>query len=271
MKTKEGRMKKTIKTIKSMKLKGEKITALTAYEALFAGFLDESEIDVILVGDSAGMVFAGHETTIPVTMDEMVYHTRSVRRAVKNALLVADMPFMSYQTCVQDALCNAGRLLKEGGAEAVKMEGGNRIIEQVKACVDAGIPVMGHLGMTPQSVNQFGGFFTQGKKNNEADLMLQDALELEKAGVFAIVLEKIPAELAKVISEALSIPTIGIGAGPGTDGQILVTQDMLGMYEKFKPKFVRRYAELATDIKNAIKKYSQDIKNFNFPNKDESF
>jgi len=254
-----------------MKKNGVRITALTAYETLFAGFLDDSDIDIILVGDSAGMVFAGHETTIPVTMDEMVYHTRSVRRAVKNALLVADMPFMSYQTSVQDALQNAGRLLKEGGAEAIKMEGGDRIIEQVKACVDAGIPVMGHLGMTPQSVNQFGGFKTQGKKDNEALKLRQDALDLEKAGVFAIVLEKIPATLAKEITKDLKIPTIGIGAGPDTDGQILVTQDMLGMYEKFTPKFVRRYAELSTEIKTAIKKYADDIRDGKFPNEDESF
>ncbi|MCF7832747.1 MAG: 3-methyl-2-oxobutanoate hydroxymethyltransferase [Candidatus Marinimicrobia bacterium] len=264
-------MKKTIKTLKSMKEKGEKITALTAYETLFAGLLDDSDIDLILVGDSAGMVFAGHETTIPVTMDEMIYHTRSVRRAVKNALLVADMPFMSYQTSVQDALQNAGRLLKEGGAEAIKMEGGSRIVEQVKACVEAGIPVMGHLGMTPQSVNQFGGFKTQGKKDDDAEILKKDALELEKAGVFAIVLEKIPAELAKMISEALTIPTIGIGAGPHTDGQILVTQDMLGMYEKFKPKFVRLYASMAAEIKSAVKEYAKDIREGNFPNKDESF
>jgi len=254
-----------------MKTKGEKIAALTAYEALFAGFLDDSDIDFILVGDSAGMVFAGHETTVPVTMDEMVYHTRSVRRAVKNTLLVADLPFMSYQTSVEDALRNAGRLLKEGGAEAVKMEGGKRILEQVKACVDAGIPVMGHLGMTPQSVNQFGGFKTQGKKSNEAEKLKHDALALQRAGVFAIVLEKIPSELAKEISEELEIPTIGIGAGKDTDGQILVTQDMLGMYEKFKPKFVRLYARLAGEIKKAVGDYSKDVKDSRFPNKDESF
>ena len=264
-------MKKTIKTILSMKKNGVRITALTAYEALFAAFLDDSDIDIILVGDSAGMVFAGHETTIPVTMDEMIYHSKSVRRSVKNALLVADMPFMSYQTSVQDALQNAGRLLKEGGAEAVKMEGGDRIIEQVKACVNAGIPVMGHLGMTPQSVNQFGGFKTQGKKDNEAFQLKQDALDLEKAGVFAIVLEKIPAALAKDISKDLKIPTIGIGAGPHTDGQILVTQDMLGMYEKFKPKFVRLYAKLAEEIKTAVKNYADDIREGKFPNEDESF
>lgn len=254
-----------------MKQKGEKISALTAYEALFAGFLDECDIDFILVGDSAGMVFAGHETTVPVTMDDMVYHTKSVRRAVKDTFLIADLPFMSYQTSVEDALRNAGRLLKEGGAEAVKMEGGKRILEQVKACVDAGIPVMGHLGMTPQSVNQFGGFATQGKKNDDAENMKKDALALQEAGVFGIVLEKIPAALAKDISESLDIPTIGIGAGPYTDGQILVTQDMLGMYEKFKPKFVRLYAKLAGEIKEAVNHYSRDVKNSIFPSEEESF
>lgn len=254
-----------------MKKKGEKITSLTAYEALFAGFLEECGIDFILVGDSAGMVFAGHETTVPVTVDDMVYHTRSVRRVLKETLLVADLPFMSYQTSIEDALRNAGRLLKEGGAEAVKMEGGIRILPQVKACVEAGIPVMGHLGMTPQSVNQFGGFKTQGKKSDEAEALKQDARALQEAGVFAIVLEKIPAALAKEISLELDIPTIGIGAGPDTDGQILVTQDMLGMYEKFKPKFVRLYARLAGEIKEAVNHYIDDVKNVSFPDKEESF
>ena len=254
-----------------MKNKGEKITALTAYEALFARFLDECDIDCVLVGDSAGMIFAGQETTLPVTMDDMIYHTRSVRRAITNALLVVDMPFMSFQVSIQDALCNAGRLCKEAGAEAVKMEGGQRIVPQVKACVEAGIPVMGHLGMTPQSVNQFGGFKIQAKKNDDAEKLKQDALALQDAGVFAIVLEKIPSVLAKEVTELLSVPTIGIGAGPHTDGQILVTQDMLGMYEKFKPKFVRRYAELAHDIKSAISHYAKDVKASQFPNEEESF
>lgn len=268
---KEVDMKTTTKSLTKMKIKGEKITALTAYEALFASYLDEAGIDFILVGDSAGMIFAGHDTTLPVTMDEMTYHTRSVRRSVKNALLVADMPFMSYQISVEDALRNAGRLLKEGGAEAVKMEGGIRIVEQVKACVDAGIPVMGHLGMTPQSVNQFGGFKTQAKKTDDAEILRNDALALEKAGVFAIVLEKIPAELAKEVSQLLSVPTIGIGAGNDCDGQILVTQDMLGMYEKFKPKFVRHYAELSKTIKAAIGNYEKDVKSGSFPSEEESF
>jgi 3-methyl-2-oxobutanoate hydroxymethyltransferase len=217
------------------------------------------------------MVFAGHETTVPVTMEEMIYHARSVRRAVAKALLVADLPFMSYQVSVEEALKNAGRLMKEGGAEAVKMEGGKRILAQVGACVKAGIPVMGHLGMTPQSVNQFGGFRTQGKELEEARQLREDALALQDAGAFAVVLEKIPAELAKEISEALHIPTIGIGAGKYTGGQILVTQDMLGMYEKFKPKFVRRYAELAGEIRSAVEAYAEDVKKGRFPEKDESY
>jgi len=264
-------MKRTVLTIQSMKDKGEKITALTAYETLFAAYLDACGIDIILVGDSAGMVFAGHDSTIPVTMEDMLYHTRAVKRAVREALLVADLPFMSYQVSVEDALRNAGRLLQEGGAEAVKMEGGKRILPQVAACVEAGIPVMGHLGMTPQSVNRFGGFATRGKDNAEADTLKQDALLLEKAGAFSIVLEKIPAKLGKEISEMLRIPTIGIGAGLYTDGQILVTQDMLGMYEKFKPKFVRRYADIATEIKRAVNTYAEDVKQGRFPAEEESF
>lgn len=264
-------MKITTKTLIKMKNKGEKITALTAYEALFASYLDEVGIDFILVGDSAGMIFAGQDTTLPVTMDEMIYHTRAVKRSIKNALLVADMPFMSYQVSVEEALRNAGRLLKEAGAEAVKMEGGMRILEQVKACVDAGIPVMGHLGMTPQSVNQFGGFKTQAKKSNDAEILKNEALALEKAGAFAIVLEKIPADLAKEVSQLLTIPTIGIGAGKDCDGQILVTQDMLGMFEKFRPKFVRLYAEIAKNIKNALGDYARDVKAGTFPNEEESF
>jgi len=264
-------MKRTVLTIRSMKEKGEKITALTAYEALFAAYLEDCGIDIILVGDSAGMVFAGHDSTIPVTMEDMLYHTRAVRRSVREALLVADLPFMSYQVSVEDALRNAGRLLQEGGAEAVKMEGGTRILPQVRACVEAGIPVMGHLGMTPQSVNQFGGFATRGKDNAEAETLKQDALALQEAGVFSIVLEKIPAALAQEISEMLRIPVIGIGAGVHTDGQILVTQDMLGMYEKFKPKFVRRYAALSAEVRRAVSAYAEDVKNRRFPDKEESF
>ncbi|MFO7841213.1 MAG: 3-methyl-2-oxobutanoate hydroxymethyltransferase [Fidelibacterota bacterium] len=264
-------MKRNIRSLQKMKTKGEKITALTAYETLFAGYLDMCEVDFILVGDSAGMVFAGHETTIPVSMEDMIYHSRSVRRAVSNALLVVDMPFMSYQVNTEDALRNAGILMKKGGAEAVKMEGGIRILPQIKACVTAGIPVMGHLGMTPQSVNQFGGFRTQGKSSEDAEKLKNDALAVQDAGAFAVVLEKIPSELAGEITKLLRIPTIGIGAGKDTDGQILVTQDMLGMYEKFKPRFVRRYAHLAKEIKKAVGTYVEDVKKGRFPDQKESF
>lgn len=264
-------MKITVKTLQKMKEKGEKITALTAYETLFAGYIDSAGIDVILVGDSAGMVFAGHNTTIPVTMEDMIYHSRSVKRAVKNALLVVDLPFMSYQISVEEALRNAGRLVKEGGAEAVKLEGGKSVAAQVKSCVEAGIPVMGHLGMTPQSVNRFGGFKTQGKSSEDAKKLKEDALAIQEAGAFSLVLEKIPAALAEEITDMLQIPTIGIGAGEHTDGQILVTQDMLGMYEEFKPKFVRLYANLAQDIRKAVARYATDVKNGVFPSEDESY
>jgi 3-methyl-2-oxobutanoate hydroxymethyltransferase len=264
-------MKITVKTLQKMKKAGEKITALTAYETLFAGFIDSAGVDVILVGDSAGMVFAGHQTTIPVTMEHMIYHAQSVKRAVKNTLLVVDMPFMSYQIGREEALRNAGRLVKEGGAEAVKLEGGKEFSAQVKACVEAGIPVMGHLGMTPQSVNKFGGFTTQGKSAEEAQKLKDDALAIQDAGAFSIVLEKIPAQLAKEITEMLHIPTIGIGAGVHTDGQILVTQDMLGMYEEFKPKFVRLYATLAEDIRAAVSRYADDVRKGEFPSDKESY
>ncbi|MDD3095684.1 MAG: 3-methyl-2-oxobutanoate hydroxymethyltransferase [Candidatus Neomarinimicrobiota bacterium] len=264
-------MKITVKSIMAMKQKGEKITALTAYEALFAGFIDSAGIDVVLVGDSAGMVFAGHDTTIPVTMDDMVYHAGSVRRSVKNALLVVDMPFMSYQVSVEEALRNAGRLVKEGGAEAVKLEGGRSVVPQLRACVEAGIPVMGHLGMTPQSVHRFGGFLTQGKSPEAARMLLEDALAVQEAGAFSLVLEKIPAALAAEITQKLEIPTIGIGAGVHTDGQILVTQDMLGMYEKFKPKFVRLYARLAEDIRTALNRYAEEVRAGAFPADEESY
>ncbi len=263
--------KTTIKTLRKMKKHGEKITALTAYDSLFAGFLEESEIDVILVGDSVGMVYAGQETTIPVTIDEIIYHTKAVKRSVKNSLLVADMPFMSYEVNPDETLINAGRILKESGAESVKMEGGKEIADSVTRCVNAGIPVMGHLGLTPQSIHKFGSYKVQGKSKKAGEKLLKDAIVLQKAGCFAIVLEKIPALLAKEISEKLDIPTIGIGAGKHTDGQILVTYDMLGMFEKFKPKFARRYMELATEIKKSIKEYVKDVKDNNFPSKDESF
>ncbi len=263
--------KVTVNTLQQLKEKGEKITALTAYDAIFAAYLDEAGLDIILVGDSVGMVVAGHETTLPVTLDEIIYHTKAVRRAVKRALLVADMPFLSYQISETDALANIGRVMKETGAECVKIEGGRHVAPLVERCSEIGIPVMGHIGMTPQSVHRFGGFLTQGTSEEQEAILLEDAAALEKAGAIAIVIEKIPAAPAGKISRSLTIPTIGIGAGPETDGQILVTQDMLGMYDKFHPKFVRRYLELASEIKSALGEYIKDVKNTSFPSSGESY
>jgi len=261
----------TVLEIVAMKKRGEKITSLTAYDFLFASILDEAGIEIVLVGDSGAMVFAGHDTTLPITLDEMIYHTRAVRRGVKRALLVADMPFLSYQVSPEEALRNAGRCLKEGGAEAVKLEGGERVVDAIRRMVDAGIPVMGHLGLTPQSVNAFGGYGLQGASAKAAEGLLNDAKLLEQAGVFAIVLEKIPAQLAKQISESIAVPTIGIAAGPHCDGQVLVTHDMLGLYEKFRLKFVRRYAEVGSTIREAAQSFAQDVKSGSFPSADESY
>lgn len=263
--------KMTVPALQQMKQRGEKIAALTAYDFLLAALLDEAGIELMLVGDSGAMVFAGHVTTIPMTMDEMLYHTRVVRRGVRRALLVADMPFLSYQTSPEDAIRNAGRLLKEGGAEAVKVEGGEYLAETIARLTQAGIPTMGHLGLTPQSIHLFGGYRVQAKEEAAAEHLLHDAQILEQAGIFALVLEKIPATLARQVSEKLKIPTIGIGAGNECDGQILVTHDMLGLFEKFKPKFVRRYAELAGEIRQAVAHYVADVKETNFPNEKECF
>lgn len=260
-----------INTLLQKKQKNEKITALTVYDYTFAYLMDEAEIDLLLVGDSLGNVIAGHETTVPVTMDEMIYHTKCVSRGVKRSLLVADLPFMSYQVSMEEAVYNAGRLMKEGGAEAVKLEGSHINLPTIEHLTKIGIPVMGHLGLTPQSVNQFSGFGVRGKNENEAANLLQSAKDLEAAGVFAIVLEKIPAKLATEISNNLSIPTIGIGAGAGCDGQILVTYDMLGLFDKFKPAFVRHYRKLGDEVRNAVREYCDDVKSGDFPNKDESY
>ena len=260
----------TVPTI--MKMKGHTpIAALTAYDALMADILDRSGIDIILVGDSAGMVMGGAENTLAVTMDEMLMYTRSVRRGVNHALLVADMPFLSYQTSPAEAIRNAGRFLQEAGAEAVKLEGGEAMAETIHKLVSVGIPVMGHLGLTPQSIHQLGGYGIQGRDKILADKLKKEALLLQKAGVFSLVLEKMPSALAQQISNSLQIPTIGIGAGRGCDGQILVSHDMLGLYDKFKPKFVRRYAELSTDVMNAFVDYIEDVKSGKFPNDDESY
>jgi len=264
-------VKITVPDIMAMKANAEKISMLTAYDALMAEILDTAGIDIILVGDSGAMVMAGHENTLSITMDEMIFYTKSVKCGVSHALLVADMPYLSYQISTEKALENAGRFLKEGAAEAVKVEGGQAIASTINKMVDIGIPVMGHLGLTPQSIHAFGGYKVQGMKQEHADRMINDAKVLEQAGVFCIVLEKIPAELAKQITAAITIPTIGIGAGASCDGQVLVTQDLLGMFRKFKPKFVRRYAKIGDDIEKACKKYIRDVKSSKFPSDNESF
>ncbi len=265
------RKKITVPAIMAMKQRNEKIAALTAYDFLLAHLLDEAGLDLMLVGDSVAMVFAGHETTLPITLDEIIYHTRAVRRGVKNALLVADMPFLSYQVSPEQAVLNAGRLLKEGGAEAVKLEGGSVMAETIRRIVQVGIPVMGHLGLTPQSINAFGGYALQASQAESAKKLLEEALQLQEAGVFALVLEKIPATVAREVTQALQVPTIGIGAGPDCDGQILVTHDMLGLFEKFKPKFVRRYADVGRVMREACEAYRKEVKAGAFPAEQESY
>jgi len=261
----------TTHVLYAMKLKGEKIAMLTAYDFSFARLLDQAGIDVILVGDSASNVMAGHETTLPITLDNMIYHAASVVRATSRALVVVDLPFGTYQGDSKEALVSAIRIMKETGASAIKMEGGVEIKESIERMLSAGIPVMGHLGLTPQSIHQFGGYGLRGKEEDAAEILLRDARLLQEAGVFSIVLEKIPSDLAKNISASIAIPTIGIGAGPGCDGQVLVSHDMLGLYTKFKPKFVRRYAELGRTMREAFLEYIEDVKNHRFPNDDESY
>ena len=261
----------TTKTVMTMKANGEKIAMLTGYDFLMAKILDQVGIDIILVGDSLGNVVQGYETTLPVTVDEMIYHAKAVKRAVRNALIVVDMPFMSFQTSIDDAVRNAGRIMKEVGVGAVKLEGGAYIAEIVKHLVKIGIPVMGHLGLTPQAINKFGTYEVRAKTKAEAEELLQDARVLSDAGVFAIVLEKIPADLALKVTQSIPVPTIGIGAGPHCDGQVLVTHDMLGLTEEFKPRFVRRYAELAEILRNAFRGYIDDVRSTKFPEKKESY
>lgn len=271
MSTHSSTSKVTTEQLRRMKQRGEKIACLTAYDYIMAQLLDESEIDVILIGDSASTVFAGNDTTLPIRMEEMLYHVRVVAKAVQRALVVADMPFMSYQVSTDEALRNAGRFMQESNAEAVKLEGGTEFLPVIRRLVEVGIPVMGHLGLTPQSINKFGTYRTRGTDSKEAEAILSHAKALEKAGIFALVLEKIPAALAKRVSESLDIPTIGIGAGPMCDGQILVTHDMLGLYEKFSPRFVRKYAELANIMRDAFSRYKTDVKNRSFPTDKESY
>ena len=244
---------------------------LTAYDYTLAKIVDSGGIDVILVGDSASNVMAGHETTLPITLDQMIYHTASVVRAVDRALIVADMPFGTYQGNSKEALNSAIRIMKETGAHSVKLEGGNEILESIERILTAGIPVMGHLGLTPQSIYKFGTYTVRAKEEAESKKLIEDALLLEKAGCFAIVLEKIPAKLAKKVAEQLSIPVIGIGAGSDVDGQVLVLHDMIGMTHEFNPRFLRRYLNLYTDIKEAVSQYVSDVKTLEFPNEKEQY
>ncbi|MBE2280554.1 MAG: 3-methyl-2-oxobutanoate hydroxymethyltransferase [Ignavibacteriaceae bacterium] len=259
------------KTLNLMKRDGIKISALTAYDFITAKLLDEAGIDLILVGDSLGNVFQGNETTLPVTMDEMIYHTKAVSKGVSRAMLIVDLPFMSYQLGADEAFRNAGRILKETPAGGVKLEGGKRVAESIMKITDAGIPVMGHLGLTPQSIHKFGSYKQRGTEEDEAAEIIEDAKILEQAGAFSIVLEKIPAKLAKTITESISIPTIGIGAGHFCDGQILVTPDMLGLNKEFHPRFVRYYANLADVLHDSFKKYIEDVRNSDFPSDNESY
>ncbi|MEE1352037.1 MAG: 3-methyl-2-oxobutanoate hydroxymethyltransferase [Clostridia bacterium] len=264
-------MKITSADFRTMKNSGDKISMVTAYDYSTARLVDESGIDSILVGDSLGMVMLGYPDTLSVTMEDMIHHCSAVVRGAKNALVICDMPFMSYQTSVYDAVKNAGRLIKEGRAAAVKLEGGTEFAEHIKAIVNASIPVCGHLGMTPQSVNAFGGFKVQGKTVEAAKKLITDALALEQAGAFAIVLECVPAELAEYISKLLSIPTIGIGAGVGCDGQVLVYQDLTGIYNDFTPKFVKCYLNAGEMIRNAFVDYNYEVKHGKFPTAEHSF
>lgn len=264
-------MKFTTNSFKTAKQNGEKISMLTAYDYTTAKLIDESGINAVLVGDSLGMVILGYEDTLAVTMEDMIHHASAVCRGVKNAFVVVDMPFMSYQTSVYDAVKNAGRLIKQTGADAVKLEGGVKFKEHIRAIVDASIPVMGHIGMTPQSVNSFGGFKVQGKTIEAAKNIIADAKALEDAGAFSVVLECVPWKLAKYISENISIPTIGIGAGNGCDGQVLVYQDMLGMYPDFTPKFAKRFSDVGQDMKNAFVRYDEEVKNGTFPSQEHTF
>lgn len=264
-------MKNTTVTFKAAKAKGEKLTMLTAYDYTTAKLIDEAGINAILVGDSLGMVMLGYEDTLAVTMEDMIHHSAAAARGVKNTLLITDMPFMSYQTSVYDAVVNAGRLVKEGHAHAVKLEGGKEVCEQIRAIVKASIPVCGHIGLTPQSVNAFGGFKVQGKGEAAAQRLLDEARAIEEAGAFAIVLECVPQALAAKITDSISIPTIGIGAGAGCDGQVLVYQDMLAMYQDMAPKFVKQFAQVGVQMKEAFAAYKKEVSDGTFPGPEHGF
>lgn len=264
-------MKNTVLTFQQAKENGEKLTMLTAYDYSTAKLIDEAGVNSILVGDSLGNVILGYEDTISVTMEDMIHHGAAVARGAKNALVVIDMPFMSYQTSVYDALVNAGRLMKEGRGDAVKLEGGVEVCPQIKAIVDAGIPVCAHIGLTPQSINAFGGFKVQGKSEAAAKKLLEDAKAVEEAGAFAVVIEGVPAKVAALITEQLHIPTIGIGAGKDCDGQVLVYQDMLGMFSDFTPKFVKRYANIGEVMKEAFQNYIKEVQDGVFPAEENTY
>lgn len=263
--------KVTTRRFIEMKQKGERISMLTSYDYTTAGIVDRAGIDGILIGDSASNVMVGNQTTLPMTVDQMIYHARSVVNAVKRALVVCDMPFGSYQTGCHDGVVNAIRMMKESGCDALKLEGGVEILDTIKRILDAGIPVMGHLGLTPQSINKFGTYAVRAKEEREAQKLLSDAQALAETGCFAVVLEKVPAALAKQVTESIAVPTIGIGAGNYCDGQILVVADMLGMTQGFSPRFLRRYADLNTVMTDAIGQYVTDVKSDDFPNESESY
>nr|WP_297937292.1 3-methyl-2-oxobutanoate hydroxymethyltransferase [uncultured Lachnoclostridium sp.] len=264
-------MKQTVTTIQKMKDNHQKISMLTAYDYTTAKLIDEAGVHMILVGDSLGMTMLGYENTLEVTMEDMIHHGKAVARGAKETMIVVDMPFMSYQTSVYDAVVNAGRLIKEGGAQAIKLEGGEKVCPHIKAITEASIPVMAHLGLTPQSVNEFGGFKVQGKSFDAARTLIEDAKKVEAAGAFAIVLECVPDKLAKMITEAVSIPTIGIGAGPDCDGQVLVYQDMLGMYGDMQPKFAKRFVNAGEIMKQAFAQYCKEVAEGVFPAKEHCF
>ena len=264
-------MRVSISQIKDMKQKGEKITMLTAYDYTTAKIIDEAGVPLILVGDSLGMVVLGYESTIPVTMEEMLHHTKAVVRGTKQAMVVGDMPFMTYHVSTSDALRNAARFIQEGGAQAIKLEGGVTVAEKVRSIVDCGIPVVGHIGLTPQSIHQLGGYKVQGKTSEAALKMVEDAQALEEAGAFAIILETIPAPLAAVITQKVGIPTIGIGAGAGCDGQVQVISDILGLFTGFVPKHAKQYAKMADTIRTAVSEYDKEVKAGSFPTDEQSF
>ena len=264
-------MKNTVTTLKKQKDESDKISMLTCYDYSMARLMDDAGINVLLIGDSLGMVMLGYEDTIPVTMEDMIHHTAAVSRGAKNAFVLADMPFLSYQTSIYDAVVNAGRLMKEGHANGVKLEGGATVCDQIRAIVDAQIPVCAHIGLTPQSVNAFGGFKVQGKSEETARQLIEDAKAVEAAGAFMVVLECVPAKLAALVSKTISIPTIGIGAGAGCDGQVLVYQDMLAMFSDLKPKFVKQFAKVGDIMKDAFTDYIKEVKDGTFPAQEHTF